>query len=245
MTGPSSPWPLPVRVELIDDAVIKFADARHDEVRFTQDQIDRAFQAGLSQPPSTTERDPGIPATVTLIGEARFLLGQVDLGVDLGMEVLRRGLETTIDAVARGSRKNPESHGTSDVEREPSRSERAADVEPADEPNPREILIPVHEAGDRFDDLLGEIEQGAHVVLVQHGRRMAVLMSWSDYADLRGKLAAAAAAFWTAWRAGVFDVAGYATDITTILHETGAKPVPRSDDQDDFRKGDDRDDEAD
>lgn len=82
----------------------------------------------------------------------------------------------------------------------------------------REVTVPVDEAGARFDDLLDEIEQGAHVVLVQDGKRVAVMMSWPTYVDLREKLASMAAAFWSAWRSGVFDVAGYATDVTRVLH---------------------------
>jgi hypothetical protein len=50
-------------------------------------------------------------------------------------------------------------------------------------------------------------------------------------ADLRQKLAGVAAAFRTAWRSGVFDVAGYATDVTRIPHETGTKPGPSSVDE--------------
>ncbi|MNC81987.1 hypothetical protein D3C75_1353210 [compost metagenome] len=49
-------------------------------------------------------------------------------------------------------------------------------------------------------------------------------MSWQSYADLRTQLAAASVAFWTAWRTGVFDVAGYATDVSAALHGPGAKP---------------------
>jgi antitoxin (DNA-binding transcriptional repressor) of toxin-antitoxin stability system len=216
---------LPVRVELAEDAVIKFEETRHEEVRFTRSQLDRAFRTGLMQPPRTSERDPDVPAGVTVTGDVKFLVGHVDLGVDLGMEVLVRGLDAAIDAVTRDDRKLPAEGEAPDVERKPSEDE-PGDHEPGDEPNPREILIPAHEAGDRLDDLLGEIEPGVHVVLVDDGRRVAVLMGWSDYVGLREKLAAAAVAFWTAWRTGEFDVAGYATEVATILHRPGTKRAP-------------------
>ncbi|WP_454050586.1 hypothetical protein [Cellulomonas sp. Marseille-Q8402] len=239
MTGPNSSRLLPVRVELAEDAVINFEETGYEEVRFTQSQIDQAFRTGLMQPPTTTEQDPDVPAGVTVTGDVKFLVGQVDLGADLGMEVLVRGLEAAIDAVTRGYRKSPAGSEDPDAEQEPSEDE-PVNHGPGDEPNPREILIPVHEADDRLEDLLDGIEQGARVVLVDDGRRLAVLMAWSDYVGLREKLAAAAAAFWTAWRSGVFDVAGYATDVTTILHKPGPKsgPVPGDDEEVAVEEGD-------
>ncbi len=237
MTGPDSSRLLPVRVELAEDPVIKFDETGYEEVRFTQSQIDQAFRTGLMQPPTTTEQDPDVPAGITVTGDVKFLVGHVDLGVDLGMEVLVRGLDAAIDAVTRDNRRPPAGSEGPDAEQEPSEDE-PVDHEPGDEPNPREILILVHEAGDRFEDLLDGIELGARVVLVDDGRRVAVLMAWSDYVGLREKLAAAAVAFWTAWRSGVFDVAGYATDVTTILHGPGAKAgrVP-GDDEEDLAEG--------
>lgn len=239
MTGADRPLPLPVRVELAEDAVIKFEETGHVEVRFTQRQIDQAFRTGLMQPPTTTEQDTDVPAGVTVTGDVKFLVGQVDLGADLGMEVLVRGLEAGMHAVTRDYRKPPAESEAPDLEREPSENE-PVDHEPGDEPNPRELLIPVHEAGDRLDDLLGEIEQGARVVLVDDGRRAAVLMAWSDYVGLREKLAAAAVAFWTAWRSGIFDVTGYAADVTTILRRPGPKsgPVPGDDEEVAVEEGD-------
>ncbi|WP_448062431.1 hypothetical protein [Cellulomonas hominis] len=86
--------------------------------------------------------------------------------------------------------------------------------------------------------MLDEIDKGAHVVLVRDGKRVAVMMSWPAYVDLRGRLADMAAAFWTAWHTGVFDVAGYATDVTRILRrQPGAKPNSSAD-------GGDHDDET-
>ena len=239
MTGPDSSRLLPVRVELAEDAVIKFEETRHEEVRFTQSQLDRAFRTGLMQPPRLAERAPDVLAGVTVTGDVKFLVGQVDLGADLGMEVLVRGLEAAIGAVNRDYRKPPAGSEAPDVEREPSEN-KPVDPEPGDERNPREITVPVHEAGARLEDLLGEIEQGARVVLVDDGRRVAVLMAWSDYVGLREKLAAAAVAFWTAWRSGSFDVAGYATDVTTILHKPGTKsgPVPGDDEDAAVEQGD-------
>jgi hypothetical protein len=183
------------------------------------------------QPPRTSERDPDSSAVgVTLHGDAQFLVGQVDLGREVGMEVLVRGLEVAVDASYRECReRHPRVNADED------RGEVSGPCEGAfDEPDllglSREVTVPVDEAGARLDDLLDEIEQGAHVALVQDGKRVAVMMSWPTYVNLREKLAGMAEAYWTAWRSGVFDVAGYATDVTRVLHRrSGTKPNPSSD----------------
>lgn len=49
------------------------------------------------------------------------------------------------------------------------------------------------------------------------------------FVDLRKKLPGVTAAFRSAWRTGVLDVAGRATDVTRILHRRpGAKSGPAS-----------------
>jgi antitoxin (DNA-binding transcriptional repressor) of toxin-antitoxin stability system len=186
----------------------------------------------LTEPPQASERDPGsITAGVTLKGDAKFLVGEVDLGREVGMEVLVRGLDVVVDAASREYR---ERHPRIEPDADDG-DDSGPDEAVFDEPDllglSHEVTVPVEEAGDRLDDLLDEIDRGAHVVLVQDGKRVAVMMSWPAYADLREKLAGMAAAFWTAWRSGVFDVAGYATDVTRILHRRGTKPDPASDDE--------------
>lgn len=221
MTGIERPWlwSLPTRVELAEGAVIEFKEREEPGVRFEQSQIDKMFEVGLMQPPRTSERDPDSTAGgVTLDGDARFLVGQVGLGRDVGMEVLVRGLEASVDAAYREYREpHPRVEADEDDGEDSGVSERAFD-EPDLLGLSHEVTVPVEEAGTRLDDLLDEIDQGAHVVLVQDGKRVAVMMSWSAHADLREKLASMAVAFWTAWRSGVFDVAGYATDVTRVLH---------------------------
>lgn len=95
----------------------------------------------------------------------------------------------------------------------------------------REVTVPVDEVAARLDELLDEVEQGAHVVIVRDGKRLAMMMSWPAYVDLREKLADMASASWSAWRSGVFDVGGYATEVTRIRHRRpGAKSTPTSGD---------------
>jgi hypothetical protein len=227
VTGVQRPWlwSLPTRVELAEGAVIEFKEPGH-AVRFEQSQIDKMFEVGLMQPPRTSEREPGsIAAGVTLDGDARFLVGEVDLGPEVGMEVLVRGLHVAVDASFREYRERHPRVKPHEDEGEDSDSGEGAAQEPDLLGVSGEVTIPVDEAGDRLDDMLGEINQGAHVVLVQDGKRVAVMMSWPAYVDLRGQHAGMAAAFWTAWQTGVFDVAGYATDVTRILRcQPGAKP---------------------
>lgn len=236
MTGVQRPWlwSLPTRVELAEGAVIQFKQPGQPGVTFKQRQIDKMFEVGLMQPPRTSERDPDSAAGVTLHGDARFLVGEVDLGREVGMEVLVRGLEAVADASYREYReRHPRVEPDADDGEDPGPGEGAFD-EPDLLGLSHELTVPVDEAGDRLDDLLDEIDQGAHVVLVQDGKRVAVMMSWPAYADLREKLAGMAAAFWTAWRTGLFDVAGYATDVTRILHRRpgkGAALNPSSDDE--------------
>lgn len=80
-------------------------------------------------------------------------------------------------------------------------------------------------------------------MFVKDGKRVAAMVSWSSFVDVREKFAAMAVAFWSAWRSGVFDVAGYATDVTRIVrrHPT-AKSNPSSDDERRTSKGGDGDD---
>ncbi|WP_282944500.1 hypothetical protein [Cellulomonas endometrii] len=232
MTGARRPWlwALPTRVELAAGAVIQFRAAGEDLNEVYQAQIDRMFEIGLMQPPRTIEQDPGAPVAVTLTGDARFLVGAVDLGREVGLEVLARGLDVAVDAAAR---EYLDRHPRPDIA-EDDVSDDPEPYEPDDgEPvGAQEIQVPVDQAGDRMPDLLDEIARGARVVLVDQGVRVAVLTTWSSYVALREKLAAASVAFWTAWRTGVFDVAGYATDIITVLHRPDTAP------DDDTEEGD-------
>lgn len=249
MSGVQRPWlwSLPTRVELTEGASIEFKKHGQPGVRFKQSQIDKMFEVGLMQPPRTSERDPDSSAVgVTLEGDARFLVGEVDVGREVGMEVLVRGLKAAIDASYQEFReRHPRTEPDDDVE------DSGPDESPFDEPDllglALEVTVPVDEAGARMGDLLDEVEHGAHVVFAEDGRRVTVMMSWPAYADLREKHAAMAAAFWTAWHNGVFDVAGYATDVTRILRRRAqAKPDRASDEDGDGRaaEGGDQDDET-
>jgi hypothetical protein len=234
MTGAesSSAWPIPIRVDLAPDAKIELHETGQEGVPFSRDTISRMFEIGLMQPPRSTERDPEVPTGVTLTGDARFLVGQVDLGAERGMEVLVRGLEAAVDASYRDLRDRPPR-----VEPDQDSGEDPVPGQDAfDEPDllglSREVVVPLDDAGDRLDDLLDEIEQGGHVVLDEDGKRVGVMMSWPAYVELRRKLAGMATAFWSAWHTGVFDVAGYATAVTQILHRRPEpEPNPSSSDE--------------
>ena len=204
----SSAWPIPIRVELAPDAIIAFDETGQEAASFSRDVIDRMFEIGLMQPPRRTERDPDVPTGVPLSGDAQFLVGQVDLGAERGMEVLVRGLEAAVDASYRDLRdRHPRVEPDQDSGEDPDPGQDAFD-EPDLLGLSREVVVPVDEAGHRMDDLLDEIEQSAHVVLVDDGTRVAVMMSWPAHVDLRRKLAGLATAFWSAWHTDVFDVAG-------------------------------------
>lgn len=81
-------------------------------------------------------------------------------------------------------------------------------------------------------------------MFVEDGTPVAVMTPWQSYADQREKSAGMAAAFWRAWRSGVFDSAGYATDVTRMLHrraETGTTPATSANDEAGTPKGGDGD----
>ncbi|MFF1531381.1 type II toxin-antitoxin system prevent-host-death family antitoxin [Cellulomonas sp. NPDC058312] len=246
MTGIRRPWlwSLPTRVELAEGTVIQFKEHGQSAIRFTQSQLDKMFEAGLMQPPRTSGRDPDSAAGVTLDGDAKFLVGEVDLGPEVGLEVLARGLEVAIDASYREYRERhprPES----DDDGEDSGLSEGAFHEPDLLGLSREIVVPVEEVEDRFDDLLDEVERGAQVVVVKDGKRVAAMVSWSAYVDVREKFAAMAVSFWSAWRSGVFDVAGHATDLArTLRRHPTAKPNPPSDDEGRTPEGGDGDESA-
>jgi antitoxin (DNA-binding transcriptional repressor) of toxin-antitoxin stability system len=233
-------WSLPTRVELAEDAVIQFEEHGQSGVQFSQAQIDRMFEIGLMQPSPTTERDPAAPAGVTLTGDAKFLVGQVDLGREVGLEVLVRGLEVAIDVSVRKFRDRQPHVETADVE-DPVTTYEPDDDQPDEG---REIQLPIDQAGDRMPELLADLERGARVVLVDRGVRVAALTTWSYYASLREKLSAASVAFWTAWRTGVFDVAGYATEMVTVLSRPGAKHQDHAPGAGDAAEDGDGDDDA-
>ncbi|WP_282947163.1 hypothetical protein [Cellulomonas endometrii] len=229
-------------MKLAEGAVIEFKEHGQPAVRLSQSQIDKSFEVGLMQPPRTLEGDSDADAGVSLDGDARFLVGEVDLGRRVGLEVLVRGLEATVDASYREYRERHPRLEPDDRDGGKSGSGEGAFDEPDLLGLSHEVTVPVDEVAARLDDLLDEIDQEAHVVVIRDGKRVAVMMAWHAYVDLHGKLAGMAAAFWSAWRSGVFDVAGYATDVTRILHRhPGTTPTLPSDDEVEAPRGGDGD----
>lgn len=134
MTGIQRPWlwSLPTRVELAEGAVIESEEHGRPGIGFSQSQIDKMFEVGLMQPPREAGRAREGAAGVTLDGDARFLVGEVDFGPEVDLEVLVRGLEVAIDASYREYRERhprpePEEHG----------EDSALGEGASDEPDPR------------------------------------------------------------------------------------------------------------
>ncbi|WP_448062430.1 hypothetical protein [Cellulomonas hominis] len=140
-------------MELAEGAQIKFKEHGQPAVRFEQSQINKMFEVGLMQPPRTSEREPGsIPDGVTLDGDARFLVGEVDLGREVGMEVLVRGLDVVVDASVREYRERHPRVEPREDEGEDSESGEGAAQEPDLLGATCEVTIPVDEAGERLDE---------------------------------------------------------------------------------------------
>lgn len=166
------------RVELLGNAVIRLAETgRPPDEPFSSTLIARAFATGLLQPPRTSARDPDAPTAIALVGDARFLVGQVDLGAEHGMEILARGVEAAVDAVLEQDRKRAASTTAGGGTHATELGTEGADV--------REIPVPVPQAGGRLRQLVGMTGHGARVALLDGDVRVAVLMAWSSYETLR------------------------------------------------------------
>ncbi|WP_432457966.1 hypothetical protein [Cellulomonas iranensis] len=162
-------------------------------VSFDQSQIDQMFKVRFMQPPRSAERDPSSQSGVTLTGDARVLVGEPDLGPDVGMDVLVRGLEAADNATLRGNidqdpQVQPEVHqGTS--KRSVLRDDEA-----------RQCVMTIDEAAARWDELRPRVELWERVVLTQDGRRAAVIVAWDWWPLHRQRMASLESAYWTHWQ---------------------------------------------
>lgn len=218
MTGIERPWlwSLPTRVELAEGAVIRFEQPGQAGLAFEQSQIDKMFEVGLMEPPRTTERDPNVLAGVTLDGDARFLVGQVDLGRDVGVEVLVRGFEAAVDASARELR-NP--HPQAPAAPSPGEGKPHG----FREEDARLRVMTIDEAADQWHELLPGIERWERVALTQDGRRVALIVAWDWWALHRHRTSSIEAVYWSSWFTGEFNVGGYAWDLMRLLEPRDAR----------------------
>ncbi|MDM8085145.1 hypothetical protein QUV83_10245 [Cellulomonas cellasea] len=216
MTTAERPWlrSLPTRVEMAESAVIEFEEHGQPGIPFSQAQIDRMFKAGLMQPPRTSERDPGVPAGVTLTGDARFLVGEVDLGPEVGMEVLTRGFEAAVDALMREHR---DRHPLAPAD------ENEITLDDFRDDDARQLIMTMEEAVGRWDELRPRVALWDRIVLTEDGERVAVIVAW-DWWSLRQEcLASLTAIYWAHWHTGTFDAAGYAHDALRLLAPRDAR----------------------
>ncbi|MDM8085140.1 hypothetical protein QUV83_10220 [Cellulomonas cellasea] len=145
-------WVVRPRVEFVGDATIRLEQVDHGPEPFSMDLVDDLFAVGLLAPSEEPEpQHVGASSSFTqvvLSGDARFLVGEVDLGRELGMEILSRGLHHTVQA-ARGESRAVRDTGRSGPESDPP----PEDTELADE---AEIVMPDNNACDgRGDDDAG------------------------------------------------------------------------------------------
>jgi hypothetical protein len=233
VTGIERPWlwSLPTRVELAEGAVIRFEEHGQTGLTFGQNQIDRMFEAGLMQPPRRTDQDPDVAAGVALDGDAKFLVGQVDLGREVGVEVLTRGLEAAVHAVAREYRdRSPKTQPGGEEHQDKPRGIQGQDA--------RQWVMTVGGAADRWDELLPRVELWDRVVLTEDGRRVAVIVAWDWWTLHRHRQASLEGAYWGHWHTGEFNIGGYAWDILHLLEPRDAR-IRYAADESDGDEGDD------
>lgn len=217
MTGAERPRSLLVRVELAADTTVQFVKAGTAELRLSQSQLDRLFELGLVQPPRTPGAAPNVPAHVSLTGDARFLVGEVDLGREVGMDVLVRGIEFAVHESLRELRgPHPEVEGGDDAQAKGA----AARIREGDA---RLRVMTIQEAAARWEDLLPGIELWDRVVLTEEGRRVALIVAWDWWSLRQHRMCWLEGAYWGHWNTGRFDAAGYAWDVLRVLEPRDAR----------------------
>jgi hypothetical protein len=216
VSGTKRPWSLPVRVELAADATVQFFEAGQAQLRFTQNQLDRLFELGLMQPQRTPEGDPNAPAHVSLSGDARFLVGEVDLGREVGMDVLARGIEFVVHAFLHQCRDQ-------DVDAEAEDDQVGEAGESFREEDARLKVMTIREAAARWDDLRSQVELWDRIALTEDGRRVALIVAWDWWSLHQHRMASLEGAYWGHWHTGEFNASGYAWDILRVLEPRDAR----------------------
>ncbi|TKR27324.1 hypothetical protein FA014_01090 [Cellulomonas hominis] len=216
MTGTRRPWSLPVRVELATDATVHFVEAGQVELRFSQNQLDRLFEIGLMQPPRTPQTDLNVPTHVSLTGDARFLVGEVDLGREVGMDVLVRGIEFVVHA-------SLHEHRDHHVEAEAEGDQVRDSAESFREEGGRLSVMTIQEAAAQWDDLRSRVKLWDRIVLTEDGRRVALIVAWDWWSLHQHRMASLEGAYWGHWHTGEFNASGYAWDILRLLEPRDAR----------------------
>lgn len=213
MTGVKAEVSLPIRVDLAEGAGVTLTEPGLEEFRLSRSAIDRSFQLGLRQPPppTTIHPHPGDATRLTLTGEARFLVGEVDLGVELGLKVVRRGLDAAADELSRGDGPSLEGDMAEDEPR----------VVLGDEA--RLFVMSIGEAAERWHELRPRVELWDRVVLTEDGRRVALIVAWDWWTLQRHRQASLHGAYWTHWHTGEFNIGGYAWDVMRLFEPRDAR----------------------
>lgn len=225
----AGPWPIRHRVELATEAMVALEPEGHEGESLARDLLSDLFSIGLSRPPRDEPRDSGSSLRVNLYGTAKFLVGELDLGQDLGLEVVVRGLEHAIDTALRDSR----------AHHDPIDAARAATmplVEAGGDEAANEVVMSLDDVADALPSLLNELSQGLRVVLTDGDERVAVLVSWRWYALQRERLARAAAAYWRGWSSGRFNADTWVEEMASSLAPANTPPAqagPGGDEVDD------------
>ena len=239
-------------VELADDASIRLVEVDHRPGPFSIGVVDEMFALGLQVPAEATppSRAAGPVPQIVLAGEARFLIGRVDVGRDLGLAAVNRGLTYAL-AAARArliERQLNAQHARATTQR------GARAVDPSDDPDEpgtdasnafreedaRLRVMTIDQAADRWDELLPRVQLWDRVVLTQDGRRVALIVAWDWWALHQHRQTSLEAVYWAHWYTGEFNVGGYAWDLMRLLEPRDARvsfaadeAEPRDDDDDD------------
>ncbi|NTW38529.1 MAG: type II toxin-antitoxin system prevent-host-death family antitoxin [Cellulomonadaceae bacterium] len=202
-------------MELGKHATIEISNLGRFRDVVDRDLVDELFALGLLI--AMTEGPPvakGKAATLTIAlrGRGRFMVGQEDLGTKRGLKILARGVMFALRAASEGVQPAGRGDPPATADTMPARPERD---------RPHTVEMPVEQALAQLNELVARVRHGTRVVLTDGGDRLAVLVGWSWYAQQEERLAAAAAAYWKAWRKGQFDTAVYAKAMRAAgLHPT-------------------------
>lgn len=199
------------RVELGPDATVTFESDREEPAVLEPDTLTGLFMAGLHAPPRERSVKPSGSARLVLDGDARFLVGTLDLGRKRGMRVIMRGLAFALDAV----KSELDVHDTVPPQESP---EPAPEVARGAAPEPGPMSVT--ELAGSFDDVFARVVAGEDVTIAARGRPAAALVSWRRYSRLRELLARLDAAQWAAAADGRFDPEVYAGALQDLRVET-------------------------
>ncbi|KRD43001.1 hypothetical protein ASE38_01565 [Cellulomonas sp. Root930] len=200
------------RVELGPDATVTLETDGEEPAVLEPDTVTALFSAGLHAPARERSVEPSGSSRLVLDGDARFLVGTLDLGRKRGMRVIMRGLAFTLGAVKR------------DIDMEhsaPPGAPSPAATPELDRDTPLEPSpMSVGELADAFDDMFARVRAGGRVIITELEKPVAVMTSWRWYCQQRELLASLDAAQWRAAVSGRFNSEVYAAALRDFRSET-------------------------